>query len=52
MLNVVILRFWNPYKTHWSQVWESGISIGNLLIGLRSGRVDVKGTDFAIPESP
>ena len=30
-------RFQNPYKKHWSQVWESGIPTGNL--GLMSGRV-------------
>ena len=41
MLDVVFFRFRNPYKEHWSQVWESGIPIENL--GLRSGRVGVLG---------
>ena len=36
-LNVPFLRFRNPYKKHWSQVWESGIPIENL--GLESGGV-------------
>ena len=37
MLEGPFWTFRNPYKKHWSQVWESGIPIGNL--GLRSGRV-------------
>ena len=45
----LIFRFRNPYKKHWSQVWESGIPVENL--GLWSGRVALKGSDFPILET-
>ena len=37
MHGCLIVSFRNPYKKHWSQVWESGVPVGNL--GLRSGSV-------------
>ena len=44
------VRFRNPYKKHWSQVWESGIPIQNL--GLRSGRVGCRNVMFLIFRNP